>query len=72
MSNVTALALIIPDTVAWLKVHARIQRRGGEGVRTPSEKRFLSNCIQDPLKIHKAIKSTFNVGLSSARQRNAI
>ena len=33
---------------------------------------FLSNTGPDPLKNHKATKPTFNVGPSSARQRNAI
>ena len=51
-----------------------------QGVRTPlyppekSQKniRFLSNTGPDPLKSHKATKSAFNVGPTSARQRNAI
>ena len=33
---------------------------------------FLSNTGPDPLKNHKATKLAFNVGLSPARQRNAI
>ena len=33
---------------------------------------FLSNIGPDPLKNHKATKPAFNVGPSSARQRNAI
>ena len=33
---------------------------------------FLSNTGPGPLKIHKATKPAFNVGPSSARQRNAI
>ena len=33
---------------------------------------FLSNNSSDPLKNHKATKLAFNVGPSSARQRNAI
>ena len=33
---------------------------------------FLSNTSPDPLKNHKATKPAFNVGSSSARQRNAI
>ena len=32
---------------------------------------FLSNTSPDPLINHKANKSAFNVGPSSARQRNA-
>ena len=49
---------------------------GGQGVRTTPEKSqnigFLSNAGPDPLKNHKATKPAFNVGPSSARQRNAI
>ena len=51
---------------------------GGQGVRTPSplknnkNKGFLSYTGPDPLKNHKATKSAFNVGPSSARQRNVI
>ena len=33
---------------------------------------FLSNTGLDPLKNHKATELAFNVGQSSARQRNAI
>ena len=33
---------------------------------------FPSNIGQDPIKINTATKPTFNVGPSSARQRNAI
>ena len=33
---------------------------------------FLSNTGQDSLKNHKATEPAFNVGPSSARQRNAI
>ena len=50
--------------------------RGGQGVRTLHKKSqkysFFSNTGPDPLKNHKAAKLTFNVGPSSARQRNAI
>ena len=34
--------------------------------------RFLSNTGLDPLAIHKAAKSAFNVGQLLARERNAI
>ena len=50
----------------------------GEGVRTPPPQKsqknigFLSNTCSDPLKKHKATKPAFNVGPTSARQRNAI
>ena len=50
--------------------------RGGQRVRTPPEKSpnigFLSNTVLDPLINHKAAKPVFNVGPSSARQRNII
>ena len=51
---------------------------GGGGRRSvpPPEKSqkigFLSNTDPDSLKDHKATKPEFNVGPSSARQRNAI
>ena len=49
---------------------------GGTGDWTPAEKSqnigFLCNTCLDPLKNHKATKPSFNVGPSSARQRNAI
>ena len=51
--------------------------RGAGGPDPPSWKNHknigvLSNIGPDPLKIHKATKPAFNVGPSSARQRNAI
>ena len=51
-------------------------RGGGQGVRTIPLKNqenvgFLSNTGPYPLKNHKATKPAFNVGPSSARQRNA-
>ena len=50
--------------------------RGGRGSGLPPEKitniGFLCNTGPDPLKNHKATKPAFNVGPSSARQRNAI
>ena len=49
--------------------------RGGT-LGSPPEKSqnigFLCNTGPDPLKIHKATKPAFNVGPSSARQRNAM
>ena len=55
--------------------HGRIQR-GGQGVRTPLKNHknigFLSNTGADHLKNHRATKPAFNVGPSSARQRNAV
>ena len=49
---------------------------GGQGVGTPLENqkniRFVSNTGPDPLKHHRATKPAFNVGPSSARQRNAL
>ena len=49
---------------------------GGQGVRTPPEKSqknigFLSNSGPNSLK-NKPTEPAFNVGPSSARQRNAI
>ena len=56
-------------------LHALIQR-GDRRSDLPSVNHknigFLSNTGPDPLKNHKATKPAFNVGLSSARQRNAI
>ena len=49
---------------------------GGMGVWTALNNHknigFLCNTSQDPLKSHKATKQAFNVGPSSACQRNAI
>ena len=59
-----------------MKNHAWIQRGLGQGVRTPpppenhKNEGFLSNTGPDPLANHKATKPAFNVGPSSARQRN--
>ena len=51
-------------------------RGRGQGVRTPLKNHknigFLSYSGPDPLKYHKATEPAFNVGPSSARQRNAI
>ena len=56
-------------------MHGRIQRRG-QGVRTPLQNHknmgFRCNTGPDPLENHKATQPAFNVGTSSARQRNAI
>ena len=53
----------------------RGSREGDRGPEPPSlkyhKKGFLSNTSLDPLKNHKAAKPAFNVGPSSARQRNA-
>ena len=65
----------IPNEIYLYKVHARIQR-GDSGSRPPLINHkiigFLSNTCPDPLNNHKATKSAFNVGPSSARQRNVI
>ena len=49
---------------------------GGGGVWTPLKNHknigFLRNSGPDPLKIYEATEPAFNVGPSSARQRNAI
>ena len=50
--------------------HARIQR--GTPPENHKNKGFLSNTGLDPLKNHKATNPAFNVGPSSARQRNTI
>ena len=44
---------------------------GGGGVNQKAI-RFLSNSGLDPLENHKATKTAFNVGPSSAHQRNTI
>ena len=59
-------------------LHGRIQRGGGGGTggtgspEKSQNKEFLSNTGPDPLKNHKASKPAFNIGPSSARQRNAM
>ena len=58
-------------------LHVRIQREGGQEVRTPPPGKLqniglFSNTGPDLLKNHKATKPAFNVGPSSARQRKAI
>ena len=51
---------------------------GGQVVQTPPPMKnhknigFLSKFGPDPMKNHQATKPAFNVGLSSARQQNAI
>ena len=60
--------------------HGRIQRGGGGGGRGSGPPRpensqnigFSSNTGPDPLNNRKATKPAFNIGPSSARQRNAI
>ena len=57
--------------------HVRIQSGGTGGPDPPPLKNhknmsFFSKTGLDPLKNHKATKPVFNVGTSSARQRNAI
>ena len=55
-------------------VHTRIQRGTGGPDPAPENHKnigFLSNTGTDPLKNHKAAKPVYNVGPSSARQRNA-
>ena len=55
--------------------HGRIQR-GGRGSGSPLKNKknigFLSNSGPDPLKNYEATEPAFNVGPSSAYQRNAI
>ena len=45
---------------------------GRQGVPTALLIGFLSNTCPDPLKNHNATKRAFNIGPSSARQRNVI
>ena len=59
-----------------ITLHARIQR-GGQEVPPPLKNYktigFLSNTSPDPLKNKKkSTKPIFNIGPTSARQRNAI
>ena len=68
------------NALYWVDACVDPDRGGGGCIGSgPTEKHksigFLSNAGPDPLKNHKAIPSTkpeFNVGLSLARQRNAI
>ena len=58
-------------------MHVRIQRGDrGSGPPTPLKNHknigFHINTCPDPLKKHKATKPAFNVGPTSARQRNTI
>ena len=54
--------------------HARIQRGGGPDLPLKNHKNigFLRNTGPDPLNHYKVTKPAFNVGQSSASQRNAI
>ena len=80
-SAITAYVTLTAIT-SYVTHHGRIQRGGGGGgggglgVQTPPEKsqniEFRSNTGPDSLKNHKAFKPAFNVGPSSACQRNAI
>ena len=72
--DVRLVITFIKEHVIFL--HGRIQRGGADtGGLNPPEKSqnigFLSNTGPDPLKNYKS-KLEFNVGPSSARQRNAI
>ena len=57
-------------------LHVRIQRGGGTGGPDPLKNHknlgFLSNSGPGPLKNYEATEPAFNVGPSSARQRNTI
>ena len=65
--------------IGWLtyQAHGRIQR-GGQGVRTQTPEKSQKNRVSlqnwsgSPKKNSKVTKPAFNVGPSSARQRNAI
>ena len=47
-------------------------RGSGSPLKNHKNIGFISDTGPDPLKNHKAAKPAFNVGSSSARQRNAI
>ena len=84
MTNEPAHCILIPFTyhrrserqekVSY--IHARTHRGWGQGSGHPLKNHknigFLSNTSPDPLKNCKATKPAFNVGPSSALQRNAI
>ena len=68
-------SLFTVDPIVCGLLHAQIQRGDMES-RHPLKNHknigFLSNSGPDPLKNYKAAKLAFNVGPSSACQRNAI
>ena len=71
-------AYAISTKISLITMNVRVQS-GGQGVRTPPpppEKLqkigFVSNPGPDPQKNYEATQPAFNVGPSSARQRNAI
>ena len=62
--------------VIMLLLVPRADPEGGRGsgptLKNHKNIGFISNTGPDPLKNHKGTKPVFNVGHSSARQRNAI
>ena len=62
----------ISISVDIVRSHARIQRGDSSHLKNHKNIEFLSNTGPDPLKFSKTTKPAFNVGSSSARQRNAI
>ena len=64
----------IPSLSLGVQVQVRIQRGTGglDSLNNHKNIGFLSNSGPDSLKNQKATKPAFNVGSSSARQRNAI
>ena len=62
-------------TVAYIYIS---KPEGEQGVQTPPPLKnhknvgFLSNTGRDPQKNHKVTKPPFNIGPSSARQRNSM
>ena len=68
---------VVCGLCVWHFLDMRGSRGGREtGVRIPLKTHknigFLSNIGLDPLKNHKATNPAFNVGPSSARQRNGV
>ena len=71
------LTVLHAANIATYGVILRIQRWGDRGpdpppLRNHKGMEFLSKNGPDPLSNHKGTKTAFNVGASSARQRNAI
>ena len=68
---------LIKEQAKVFKASCADPERGRQGVHPPPLKNhksigFLSNTGLDPLKKHKNTKPAFNVGQTSARQRNTI
>ena len=66
-------AYAISTQISLITMHVRVQS-GGQGVTLKNYKNIGFLCISgpDPQKNYEATEPAFNVGPSSARQRNAI